>query len=191
MRSADRKGLKALLSVLVVLLAVLACGDDSGGGTGPARVEKSSAAARAQRRAYDGAPPVIGHAPMGATCIACHNDAGIEVGGVGFAPPSPHANTAPPSAMSRCQQCHLYAVTEAVFKPNDFSGLEQDLRKGARLNELAPPVMPHQTLLRENCAACHTGQAAREEIRCPHPERVRCRQCHVPVVASGVFRRPG
>ena len=191
MRGADREGLSARLAALIAVFALVACGDEPTGAGAPANVEKTSATVRAQRRAFDGAPPVIGHAPMGASCIACHNDIGIEVAGVGFAPPSPHANTAPPSAMSRCQQCHVYVTTDAVFKTNYFAGLAQDLRKGQRLNPLAPPVMPHQTLLRENCAACHTGQAAREEIRCPHPERTRCLQCHVPVVTTSEFRRPG
>jgi predicted CXXCH cytochrome family protein len=35
--------------------------------------------------------------------------------------------------------------------------------------------------MRENCAACHVGPGAREEIITTHPERTRCRQCHVPV----------
>jgi cytochrome c-type protein NapB len=35
--------------------------------------------------------------------------------------------------------------------------------------------------MRENCAACHSGPGARAEIITTHPERVRCRQCHVPV----------
>jgi hypothetical protein len=41
--------------------------------------------------------------------------------------------------------------------------------------------------MRENCAACHTGPAAREEIRTTHPERIRCRQCHVPVGSRTEF----
>jgi cytochrome c-type protein NapB len=41
--------------------------------------------------------------------------------------------------------------------------------------------------MRENCAACHTGPAAREEIRTSHPERTRCRQCHVPVTTREIF----
>ncbi len=54
---------------------------------------------------------------------------------------------------------------------------------------LAPPVIPHQLLMRENCAACHTGPAAREEIRCTHPERVRCAQCHVEATTTVEFVR--
>jgi hypothetical protein len=38
--------------------------------------------------------------------------------------------------------------------------------------------------MREDCAACHESVAGRPEIRCTHPERVNCRQCHVPQVAD-------
>ena len=75
------------------------------------------------------------------------------------------------------------------FFKETFAGLKQDLRKGKRLHPFAPPVIPHQILLRENCAACHSGLAAREEIRCSHPERVRCTQCHVPALTNSEFSR--
>ena len=55
------------------------------------------------------------------------------------------------------------------------------------LNPLAPPVMPHSAFMRENCLACHSGPAAREEIRTPHPERPRCGQCHVQQVTRDLF----
>jgi predicted CXXCH cytochrome family protein len=45
----------------------------------------------------------------------------------------------------------------------------------------APPTIPHKVFMRENCGACHVGPGAREEILTTHPERTRCRQCHVPV----------
>ena len=45
-------------------------------------------------------------------------------------------------------------------------------------------TIPHPLQLRENCLACHGGPAARAELRTTHPERVRCRQCHVPDVAG-------
>ena len=77
-----------------------------------------------------------------------------------------------------------------AFVVNNFVGLEQDLRRGPRLNPLAPPTIPHKTFMRENCTACHSGTAAREEIRTPHPERQRCRQCHVPIVNRTVFASP-
>ena len=172
----------------MVCAALVSC--DRGGSAGkPSGPAKSPPSVRAERRAYDGAPPVIPHNPFGVACTSCHNATGIEVPEVGFAPPSPHELTTGMSAMSRCQQCHVFATTTEVFAKNDFGGLRQDLRRGSRLYPHAPPVIPHAGFMRENCAACHSGLAAREEIRCTHPERVRCQQCHVPVVAMNEFSR--
>ena len=121
-------------------------------------------------------------------CVQCHNQRGLEVPDVGFAPPSPHEFTEGMSATSRCVQCHVFQETTEVWVANSFVGIRQDLRQGRRLNSISPPVMPHKLLMRENCAACHTGTAAREEIRTSHPERARCVQCHVPQVTTEVFR---
>jgi len=74
-----------------------------------------------------------------------------------------------------------------VFVANEFVGLQQDMRTGGRLNPISPPTIPHRVLMRENCVACHSGPAAREEIRTTHPERTRCRQCHVEVRVRGEF----
>ena len=61
-------------------------------------------------------------------------------------------------------------------------------------NRLEPKAMPSlevpeglPNLSAETCAACHTGEAAREEIRTSHPERVRCRQCHLERVTTREF----
>lgn len=150
---------------------------------------KSAATVRAERRAFDGAPPVIPHRPMGAACVSCHNQRGMDVAGLGFAPASPHEQTRGLSATSRCAQCHVFAGTDQAFVESGFRGFAQDLRHGERQHPLAPPVMPHPVFMRENCAACHTGPAAREEIRTPHPERERCTQCHVPVRTAELFER--
>jgi len=152
---------------------------------------KTVATARAERRAYDGAPPTIPHENFGIECIACHDAEGMEVTDVGFAPPMPHEVTAGMSAISRCRQCHVFIEADTLFAKNDFRGLRQDLRRGGRLYATAPPTIPHKTFMRENCAACHTGPAAREEIRTPHPERVRCRQCHVSVETVALFQPAG
>jgi cytochrome c-type protein NapB len=132
---------------------------------------------------------VIPHDRLGAACTSCHNPRGVEVAGLGFAPPSPHEWTDGLSATSRCEQCHVFQITAEVFAINEFSGLRQDLRRGGRLHPGAPPVMPHPAFMRENCRACHTGPAARAEIVCDHPERLRCPQCHVEEVTAGVFAR--
>ncbi len=184
--------LALLVSLAALGLHASGCGNDG-------RVEvpgddgryKSSAKERAARRAYDGAPPVIPHDPFGAACISCHGDVGMEVEGVGFAPPSPHEATRGLSAISNCRQCHVFRRTDALFASNSFAGLAQDLRHGRRLSEAAPPTIPHKTFMRENCLACHSGPAAREEIRTSHPERARCTQCHMPVRTTGAFPGPG
>ena len=152
-----------------------------------AQTEKTPATERAERRAYDGAPPVIGHEDFGMECTECHNKDGMAVDDYGFAPPSPHEETRGLSAMSRCRQCHVFKVADDVFAENRFVGLRQDLRSGGRLHPFAPPTIPHKTFMRENCTACHAGKAAREEIRTSHPERTRCRQCHVPVTTRARF----
>lgn len=167
----------------LLFLLPIACGDDPAAG-------KSSATARAARRAFDGAPPVIPHEPFGVACTNCHNDRGMAVKNLGFAPPTPHGDQIF-GALARCNQCHVFQEATTLFQENAFRGLAQDLRKGQRLNPVAPPVIPHQVLMRENCAACHTGPAAREEIRCSHPERVRCMQCHVEQQTDAEFARDG
>ncbi len=199
-----RRGVPAVLRAAAAAwaLAAAGCGGDDGRGASaptagapsvpvPGRegAAKTAAAARAQRRAYDGAPPVIPHSNFGMECTACHSERGMAVPQVGFAPPMPHAKTAGLSGVSRCTQCHVFRTTEAEFRPNGFAGLRQDLRRGARLHPFAPPVLPHPVFLRENCAACHEGPAAREEIRTPHPERLRCTQCHVPRVVAVEWER--
>jgi len=172
--------------VIAAALGIAAVVEMAASDQGP-DVEKSSAAERAGRRAYDGAPPVIPHEDFGNDCAECHDREGMQVEGVGFSPPSPHEETGGMSAISRCRQCHVFSVTDEVFTGSGFEGLRQDMRRGRRLSEHSPPVIPHKTFMRENCSACHTGRAAREEIRTTHPERVRCRQCHVPAVTTATF----
>lgn len=176
---------------ILLLLAACSAGEGEARVAVPGRVgrEKSSAWVRAERRLFDGAPPVIPHAPFGAACASCHDEQGVEVPGVGFAPPSPHERTLGLSAISRCTQCHVESGARPAFDDNGFVGLAQDLRHGTRLNPLAPPTIPHRLFMRENCRACHSGPAAREEIRCSHPERSRCLQCHVPQAEGPAFAR--
>ena len=148
---------------------------------------KTVAVERAERRAYDGAPPVIPHENFDIVCGECHDAEGMAVEDVGFAPPSPHGKTAGLSDISRCRQCHVFQKVSEPWKGNSFAGLSQDLRRGERLNPLAPPVIPHKVFMRENCLACHSGPAAREAIRTSHPERARCRQCHLAQVTTESF----
>jgi cytochrome c-type protein NapB len=169
----------ALLVAGGALLILFSRDRDTVGVPGSGGRLKSSASKRAERRAYDGAPPVVPHQDFSASCVVCHTTTGIEVQGVGFSPPMPHALTPGLGATSNCRQCHAFKTVETVFVESGWSGLPQDLRRGERMYPGAPPVVPHGHFMREDCAACHTGPAAREEIRCKHPERIRCTQCHV------------
>ena len=176
------------IALLGSIILIGAC-NDSGQVAVPGRdgAVKSTATVRAARRAYDGAPPTIPHVSFGMDCSACHNARGLAVPDVGFAPASPHAGTAEAGATTRCRQCHVFRTTDDVFVKSEFVGLPQDLQPGARATPGAPPTIPHRTLMRENCLACHDGAGAREEIRTSHPERTRCRQCHVTVTARTEF----
>jgi cytochrome c-type protein NapB len=166
----------AVLTTAICLAAAMTgCGDET---AGPA-VAPASLVARAARRAYDGAPPVIPHKPLG-SCTVCHTPTGRETPGVGFAPANPHWGSARDGALANCRQCHAFAVATDRFAHSEFRGLPQQRHDGLRPHNQAPPQIPHRTSMRENCAACHSGPAAREEIRCSHAERRNCRQCHLP-----------
>ena len=197
MRGPYRKGLTTLL-VAGALVAGTGC-DDGNWVSVPGSVDalKSSASVRAERRAYDGAPPTIAHDDFGMSCGACHDAQGRHVTNVGFAPASPHDDTKTEGATGRCRQCHVEVLDDGLFVATDWVGLRQDLSPGLRLAANSPPRIPHMLLMRENCGACHTGPGAREEIRTSHPERDRCTQCHVPIFSTDVFnstaraRQPG
>ena len=175
--------------LLAALLGGCGGGDDRVPVPGREGAFKTAAAVRADRRAYDGAPPVIPHPDFNANCTSCHTKVGLAIPDVGFAPPMPHGSTSGLSAFANCRQCHVFRKSGDAFRESGFAGLRQDLRRGRRLHGMAPPVMPHPVFMRENCTACHAGPAAREEIRCDHPERANCGQCHVPRRTTADFAR--
>lgn len=142
--------------------------------------------ARAQRRAFDGAPPVVPHPidQMTTTgCIACHGQ-GLRIGDL-VATKMSHA------FMANCTQCHVEQnspdLADLPTARNAFTGLEATLG-GQRAWPGAPPTIPHTTLLRENCMACH-GLTGPEPIRTTHPWQTNCLQCHAPsaVLDQAVF----
>jgi len=141
------------------------------GGCDTAEVERRA-------RAYDGAPPVIPHEAFGAACESCHAPSGPAVAELGYAPRSPHGDTRG-MAFGRCRQCHVFQSTQAVWRTSAFAGLARPETPAYRAHALAPPVIPHRVFMREDCNACHDGPGARPAIRTTHPERTRCRQCHV------------
>ena len=180
---------RAAVSLTAVLALVAAGCSDTGKISVPGRegAVKSTASVRADRRAYDGAPPTIPHESFGAACTGCHDERGQSVSGLGFAPASPHDNTSKAGGTTRCRQCHVFRTTDDLFVGSEYEGIPQDLAAGDRASAGAPPRIPHRILMRENCVACHDGPGAREEARTTHPERTRCRQCHVPITDRTVF----
>lgn len=133
------------------------------------------------RRLYFGAPPSVPH-DMGQDmndCLLCHGDADSG------APLTPH-----PTRL-RCRQCHVPAEEEKpAFRSNALVGLPAPGR-APRVQPAGPQLIPHPVVLRENCLACHAPGAREDVIATTHPERLRCRQCHVPQ-HPGVapFKRP-
>lgn len=149
----------------------------------PPRSPEARAAAlvrRAQRRAYDGAPPTIPHPtdPRALpNCLVCHEH-GAKIAEL-IAPKMSHA------PLGGCPQCHVESVSPEViaaglapallkngFEPTGFGG------PGARAWTGAPPVVPHQSFMRQRCDSCH-GVSAPLGLRTPHADRQSCVQCHV------------
>ncbi len=138
--------------------------------------------ARAARRAFEGAPPVIPHpvdAITPASCRTCHLT-GLAVRGV-VAPKMSHGE------MGSCTQCHVPQGGPGLvsrqelsqpFAGNAFEGL-RSAGKGARAWPGAPPTIPHTLWMRQDCASCH-GPTGLAGLRTSHPERAACQQCHVP-----------
>lgn len=143
-------------------------------------------AARASRRAFYTAPPVIPHELFPASagdCLTCHREEGIYFGKVSSKTPHPE--------LVNCNQCHLpsrpaFAEVEAESPPTTWKGLESPT-DGTRAHVVAPPTMPHRKLLREDCQSCHSAQSPFASMRGPHPERSSCTQCHV-AVSNHEFR---
>ncbi len=139
-------------------------------------------AARAIRRAFNGAPPTVPHEIdqlSSASCMACHGpDASMVIAG------------RRPSSLSHpyytsCTQCHVPADglrrltdEERLVVASAFMGLENP-GPGSRAYPGAPPTVPHQIFMRQNCMSCH-GPTRPNAIRSSHPDRQNCLQCHAP-----------
>ncbi len=147
----------------------------------PAAARARTLAARAARRAFDGAPPVMAHSRnfvRTKTCLDCHAD-GIRLGDR-FGSPLSHPH------LVQCTQCHVESTNLEVPPSgtpvaNLFEGMAAPpgaVRPWAE----APPVIPHTTLMRTDCLSCH-GPAAYAGLRTDHPQRTNCVQCHA-VAAS-------
>lgn len=146
-------------------------------------------AARAQRRAFPGAPPTVPH-PVDqmttASCLSCHAT-GMAIGDT-FAPAMSH------ELLHNCTQCHVEQVSPdlapSLTARNLFEPFEAPVQ-GARAWEGAPPSIPHPTSMRQNCLSCH-GARGPDPIRTTHPWRSNCMQCHTPsaVLDQAVFQDP-
>lgn len=140
----------------------------------------AAVASRAQRRAYDGAPPGIPHpiAQMDTpNCVACHAQ-GLRVR-------AHNASVISHPFMSSCVQCHT-VMEQAMPGPplagdlsagNTFVGRPSP-GLGERAWPGAPPTIPHTTRMRESCASCHGALST--GLRTSHPWRQSCEQCHAP-----------
>jgi nitrate reductase (cytochrome), electron transfer subunit len=143
-----------------------------------AQSREAANARRAQRRAFDGAPPVVPHAinqQNAASCLVCHGE-GMKVGPV-VAPKMSH------QAYANCTQCHVESVNRAL-PPTTGPRAAATLFKGSaapgpgeRAWPGAPPTIPHTTWMRENCISCH-GTLADKGLMTSHPWRSNCLQCH-------------
>ncbi|MFB6264069.1 MAG: hypothetical protein ABEL76_10665 [Bradymonadaceae bacterium] len=127
-------------------------------------------------RAYAGAPPRIPHrTQLRSKCSSCHGK---------FGRPGPPGH----GPKAACRQCHADpsgphvagAAPPSVPAGNRFDGLDAGPADGQRVWAGAPPQIPHQTHMRENCLSCHgpPGEAAVEKTS--HPWRRQCVQCHAP-----------
>lgn len=139
---------------------------------------------RAQRRAYDGAPPTIPHEINQlsvASCMSCHSTESMLM--IGDKRPA----TISHPYLSNCTQCHVpanglrrftEAEAERLVVPSHFHGL-MPTSPHNRAYSGAPPTVPHPLWMRQNCASCH-GPEREYAIRTSHPYRQNCLQCHAP-----------
>lgn len=145
-------------------------------------------AARAERRAYDGAPPTVPHPvdQRGApACLSCHEN-GMRVRDR-IAPVMSH------TAYASCLQCHAPTRALPTHEPppasvattSRFVG-RASAGAGVRAQPGAPPQIPHATFMRERCESCHGVWAS--GLAGSHPSRQSCTQCHAP--SSVLDQRP-
>ena len=141
-----------------------------------------------ENRAYPGAPPTIPH-PVDVvkgigdkSCLQCHKNGGFVAKFDAYAPITPHAE------MINCKQCHVPKNTSSLFRNSNWTKVGASQIRQSAL-EGSPPIIPHGLDMRSNCLSCHGGASAPKEIRVSHPERINCRQCHVPKTVGEVFER--
>ncbi|AGF79814.1 nitrate reductase cytochrome c-type subunit [Desulfocapsa sulfexigens DSM 10523] len=136
-----------------------------------------------QLRQYPGSPPRVPHdvptSFSGDTlkCLSCHGKGGYDITQEAYAPVTPHPE------YENCFQCHVPRLTEELFVETDWQSINPPPLGRSEMGGSPPPII-HSLQLREDCIACHTGNAAVAEIRVEHASRGNCRQCHVPMIAT-------
>ncbi len=134
-------------------------------------------------RQYPGSPPWIPHdvprafAKNPLNCLACHANGGYDPVQEAYAPVTPHPE------YESCLQCHVPQRTKELFVESDWQSINPPPLGRSEMGGSPPPI-PHSLQLREDCLACHAGNAAVAEIRVEHASRGNCRQCHVPMPAT-------
>ncbi len=137
-------------------------------------------------RQYLGSPPEVPH-PVKVhekelECLICHGDGGWTTNLKRMTPVTPH-----PEQIS-CMQCHLWLVTDKLFRAIDWQSSPPP-RLGRSYLPGAPPPIPHDLQMRENCDACHVGPGTIPAIRRKHQFRGYCFQCHLQNPPVQPFRR--
>ncbi|MCP3915779.1 MAG: hypothetical protein GY711_09505 [bacterium] len=143
----------------------------------------ASLAARATRRAFEGAPPVMPHSALfgdgSKECVDCHTN-GMRLG-ERVAHPMSH----PP--LANCTQCHIESRHRDFPPPRPVeSGFRGRAAPAPPPVGAGPPVIPHQVLMRGRCLSCH-GEFGYPGLRTSHPERAACVQCHVATAPEPSF----
>ncbi len=143
---------------------------------------KQAVAERAERRAYDGAPPVVPHPVQqrgGLACLSCHAKGAVL--GEGIERRVASAISHP--ELTNCTQCHVEQAN-AQWGPQHWPEASASTfvgkaspTEGPRAYPDAPPQMPHSAHMRERCSSCH-GPTGPEGLRTSHFERQSCQQCH-------------
>jgi len=138
------------------------------------------------RRQFLGSPPEIPH-PVEVhgkklECNMCHADGGWTDVLKRITPVTPHPEQA------GCMQCHVRPETEDLFRAIDWQSPPPP-QLGRSYLPGAPPSIPHDMQMRENCNACHVGPGTIMAIRMKHQWRGNCWQCHLPDHAVEPFRR--
>lgn len=191
MRCKDCEGVKMVQIVLLVFLGLvggqLAVSQNASNsdqfnlnkdGISPKGVSERNLDSYYKNRKIISGPPIVPHDIKDTfnlkmnRCLSCHLEGSFSPNLGKYAPKTPHPE------FSHCNQCHLPQKTNSLFKENNVASYS--FKRIGALLALGPPRIPHDFQNRSNCVSCHAGPSAPKEIRTDHPDRIHCRQCHMP-----------